>query len=57
MLAASACNTYADDLSRSQRAFEESEHERALAILRALEPDVGAAVAHATARTTPTSAG
>jgi hypothetical protein len=40
MLAASACNTYADDLSRSQRAFEESEHERALAILRALEPDL-----------------
>jgi hypothetical protein len=41
VLAAAACNTYGDDLSRSQRAFEESEHERALAILRALEPDVG----------------
>jgi hypothetical protein len=41
MLAATACNTYSDDLSRSQRAFEESEHERALAILRALEPDLG----------------
>ncbi len=41
MLGAAACNTYADDLSRSQRAFEESEHERALAILRALEPDLG----------------
>ena len=41
MFGAAACNTYADDLSRSQRAFEESEHERALAILRALEPDVG----------------
>ncbi|HTB73386.1 MAG TPA: hypothetical protein VK762_09090 [Polyangiaceae bacterium] len=39
-LGAAGCNTYADDLSRSQRAFEESEHERALAILRALEPDV-----------------
>jgi hypothetical protein len=41
MLGAAACNTYGDDLSRSQRAFEESEHERALAILRALEPDIG----------------
>jgi hypothetical protein len=40
-LVAVGCNTYADDLSRSQRAFEESEHERALAILRALEPDMG----------------
>jgi hypothetical protein len=39
-LGATGCNTYADDLSRSQRAFEESEHERALAILRALEPDL-----------------
>jgi|HubBroStandDraft_5_1064220.scaffolds.fasta_scaffold542676_1 hypothetical protein len=33
------CNTYADSLSRAQRAFEQSEHERALAILRVLEPD------------------
>jgi hypothetical protein len=41
LLGTAACNTYADDLSRSQRAFEQSEHERALAILRALEPDVG----------------
>ena len=41
MLGAAGCNTYADDLSRSQRAFEESEHERGLAILRALEPDLG----------------
>jgi hypothetical protein len=40
MLAAGGCNTYADDLARSQRAFESSEHERALAILRALEPDL-----------------
>jgi hypothetical protein len=40
MLAAGACNTYADDLSRSQRALESSEHERALAILRGLEPDL-----------------
>src|SRR5271156_5511229 len=35
-----ACNTYADALSRGQRAFEQSEHERALAIFRSLEPDV-----------------
>jgi hypothetical protein len=41
MLGAAGCNTYADDLSRSQRSFEQSEHERALALLRALEPDVG----------------
>jgi hypothetical protein len=40
MLGSAACNTYADDLSRGQRAFEESEHERALAIFRALEPDL-----------------
>jgi hypothetical protein len=41
LLGAAGCNTYADDLARSQRAFEESEHERALSILRALEPEVG----------------
>ena len=40
LLGVAACNTYADELSRGQRAFEESEHERALAIFRALEPDV-----------------
>jgi hypothetical protein len=34
------CNTYADSLTRAQRAFEQSEHERALAILRTLEPDI-----------------
>lgn len=33
-----ACATYQDDLARSQRAFEQNQHERALAILRALEP-------------------
>jgi hypothetical protein len=37
---AAGCNSYADALSRGQRAFEQSEHERALAIFRALEPDV-----------------
>jgi hypothetical protein len=40
-LALSACATYQDDLARSQRAFDASEHERALAILRSLEGDTG----------------
>lgn len=35
-----ACATYQDDLSRSQTAFENNEHERALSILRGLEPDL-----------------
>jgi hypothetical protein len=34
-----SCATYEEDLMRGQHAFEQSEHERALAILRALEPD------------------
>jgi hypothetical protein len=34
-----ACATYDEDLMRGQHAFEQSEHERALAIFRALEPD------------------
>jgi hypothetical protein len=33
------CQTYQDDLTRSQRAFEQNEHEHALAIMRQLEPD------------------
>jgi len=37
----SACATYQDDLARSQRAFDASEHERALAILRTLEAETG----------------
>jgi hypothetical protein len=40
LLAAAGCQTYQDDLARSQRAFEHNEHERALAIMRQLEPDV-----------------
>ena len=32
-----ACATYQHDLARSQKAFEQNQHERALAILRALE--------------------
>jgi hypothetical protein len=38
LLAAAGCQTYRDDLARSQRAFEQNEHERALALLRELEP-------------------
>ncbi len=38
--ALSACATYHDDLVRSQVAFEASELERALALLRGLEPDM-----------------
>lgn len=34
-----ACSTYKDDLARSQRAFEENQHEHALAVLRMLEHD------------------
>jgi len=33
------CATYQDDLTRAQRAFEQNQHEHALAILRQLEPD------------------
>jgi hypothetical protein len=38
-LSVGGCQTYQDDLTRSQRAFEQNEHEHALAILRQLEPD------------------
>jgi hypothetical protein len=38
-LALGGCATYQDALSSGQRAFEASEHERALAIFRSLEPD------------------
>jgi hypothetical protein len=40
-LALASCATYEDDLMRGERAFEQSEHERALAIFRALERDAG----------------
>src|SRR5438445_5785551 len=33
------CATYTSELERGQQAFEKNEHERALAVLRALEPD------------------
>ena len=39
--ALTGCTTYQDELARSQRAFEHADYERALAIFRALEPDVG----------------
>ncbi len=38
-LSALGCSTYRDDLARGQHAFEQSQHERALAIFRALEPE------------------
>ena len=38
-LALLGCSTYRDDLARGQHAFEQNQHERALAIFRALEPD------------------
>jgi len=37
---ATACTTYRDELARGQRAFEQSDHDRTLALLRDLEPDV-----------------
>lgn len=41
LFAFASCASYEEALTRGQRAFEQSEHERALAILRALEPDTG----------------
>ena len=35
-----ACPTYRDDLQRGQTAFEQNNHERALALFRALEMDL-----------------
>jgi hypothetical protein len=40
LLFACGCATYHDDLARGERAYEASEHERALAIFRVLEPDI-----------------
>jgi hypothetical protein len=39
-LGGASCATYHDELTRGEQAFEASEHERALAIFRALEPDI-----------------
>lgn len=38
---AQGCTTYQDDLARGESAFKASEHERALAIFRSMEPDTG----------------
>jgi hypothetical protein len=35
------CSTYHDQLARSQKAFDQNEHDRALALLRDLEPNLG----------------
>ncbi len=40
-LSAAACATYEDDLGRAQHAIDAGQHERALAIFRILEPDLG----------------
>ncbi len=39
LLFLAGCSTYRDDLSRGQTAFEQNNHDRALAIFRLLEPD------------------
>ncbi|MBX3206263.1 MAG: hypothetical protein KF764_14420 [Labilithrix sp.] len=39
-LSAAACTTYRDQLARGQLAFEQNDHDRTLAILRDLEPDL-----------------
>lgn len=39
-LASTSCRTYRDELVRAQSAFEKNEHERTLALLRDLEPDM-----------------
>jgi hypothetical protein len=41
VLAVASCATYENQLVRGHRAFEENEHDRALAIFRGLEPDIG----------------
>jgi hypothetical protein len=38
-LSLGACTTYRDQLAHGQAAFDENQHERALGLLRALEPD------------------
>lgn len=37
--AAASCTTYQDDLARGQKAFEQHDYDRSLAIFRELEPD------------------
>ncbi len=38
-LALVSCATYHDELARTQKAFDASDHDRAMALLRDLEPD------------------
>src|SRR5262245_52245362 len=40
LLALCACSTYRDQLARSQQAFDQPDYDRALALLRDLEPDL-----------------
>lgn len=40
LIVLASCTTYRDELVRAQTAFERNEHERTLALLRDLEPDV-----------------
>jgi hypothetical protein len=39
-LSQAGCTIYSDDLQRSVRYYDSNEHERALAVLRSLEPDL-----------------
>lgn len=39
-ISVTGCATFHEDLHRGQHAFEANEHERALAVLRNLEPDI-----------------
>lgn len=41
LLGTGACATYRDQLARAESAFDRSDHERTLALLRDLEPDIG----------------
>lgn len=40
LIALASCTTYRDELVRAQTAFDANQHERTLALLRDLEPDV-----------------
>ena len=40
LIALGSCATYRDELVRAQSAFENNQHERTIALLRDLEPDV-----------------
>jgi hypothetical protein len=42
VIALSGCATYRDELVRAQSSFDQNQHERALALLRDLEPDYAA---------------